>query len=146
MKITMSLCLFACFLIATGNSWAEQNDGNGKNAMHGLHAVKPETPLPPNHPAMTGMMPHNSQQPSMRAPEGPVQKGKVLEVANGAGYSYLKLDSGGKPYWIAGMELKVHKGDIVNYINNVEMNKFYSKTLNKTFDRIIFASSVEVVK
>ena len=146
MKKIMSFCLLACFMIVWGNGQAEVNDGLGGNTQGKLPAVKPGTPLPPNHPPMPGMMPNKTHQPSMQAPEGPVLQGKVLEVTNGAGYSYLKLESGGKSFWVAGTQVNAKKGDIVSYVENVVMEKFYSKTLNKTFDRIIFASSVKVVQ
>jgi hypothetical protein len=77
-----------------------------------------------------------------KQPEGPSRTGTVLEVINGAGYSYLHLQENGTDHWVAGTQINVKKGDKVTYIENMVMENFTSRTLNKTFDRIIFASSV----
>jgi hypothetical protein len=79
-------------------------------------------------------------------PASPSAQGQVLESIDGAGYTYLHLSAGGKDYWIAGTAVKVNKGDTVSYDENVVMHDFYSKTLKKSFDKIIFASHVSVVK
>jgi len=81
----------------------------------------------------------------MRAPTGPAQQGKVIEMTSGSGYSYLLLNAGGQEYWIAGTQVSAKVGDVVSYVENVTMVNFTSKTLNKTFDKIVFASSVKVV-
>jgi len=80
-----------------------------------------------------------------KVPEGPVLNGKVTEVINGGGYSYLNLEADGQKVWIAGIQVDAKVGDIVSYIENVSMEGFTSRSLNKTFDKIIFASSVSVL-
>ena len=77
-------------------------------------------------------------------PASPTAQGKVLESIDGAGYTYLRLESGGKEYWIAGTAIKVKKGDMVSYDENVVRHDFFSKSMNRTFDKIIFASHVKV--
>ncbi len=80
-----------------------------------------------------------------KVPEGPILNGKVTEVINGGGYSYLNLEADGHKVWIAGIQINAKVGDIVSYIENVAMEGFTSRSLNKTFDKIIFASSVSVL-
>lgn len=71
--------------------------------------------------------------------------GKVVSVIDGAGYSYIELENGGKHFWIAGTQIAVKAGQNVEFVENVVMEKFTSKTLNKTFDRIVFASSIKIL-
>lgn len=149
----LALASGLCLMVGT-TVYAEVVDGIGKN--FGSSSGKTSSsgaPMPPNHPPMSGntgaapgMMTKPGAASPMMQPEGPVAQGKVLDVTNGAGYSYLQLEAAGKQYWIAGTQVTAKKGDVVSYIENVIMENFHSKTLNKTFDRIIFASSVNVVK
>jgi len=79
----------------------------------------------------------------MAAPEGPKGEGKVLSVVNGSGYSYVELENNGQKFWVAGTQVAVAKGDKISYVENVVMEKFFSKTLQREFDRIIFASHLQ---
>ena len=136
-------------LLAQASVNAEINDGIGHPVGKSSAATSnmganhpPMGNMGNNHPSMgKGRMPAN--MPMM--PEGPKKQGKVVEVTNGAGYSYLLVESGGKQFWIAGTQVSAKKGDVVSYIENVTMENFTSKTLKRTFDRIIFASMVAVV-
>ncbi|MBW6484595.1 MAG: hypothetical protein K0B01_00370 [Syntrophobacterales bacterium] len=77
---------------------------------------------------------------------GVAHKGKVLQKIDAAGYSYLEVEEKGKKLWVAVMQAEVKKGDIVEIPESPVMVKFTSKTLNRTFDEILFASGVRVVK
>lgn len=79
----------------------------------------------------------------MPEPDGPAGEGVVKSVVNGAGYSYVELEHNGKTFWVAGTQVNVAKGDKVSFVENVVMEKFYSKTLKREFDRIIFASHLK---
>jgi len=70
--------------------------------------------------------------------------GKVLEVINAAGYTYLHVEDKDKQVWIAAKEQEVKAGDIVNYSQGSVMRDFHSKTLNRTFPEIIFTSAVQL--
>ena len=83
----------------------------------------------PEHPATT-MAPAASQQLP--------NKGKVLEVIDTAMYTYIQVSGDKKPVWIAASKIKVAKGDMLSYSNGAEMTNFHSKTLNRTFEAIIF--------
>lgn len=115
---------------------AEVADGIGKSFSHSSAGASGAHP---------GGMPGNMGDMMVpQAPEGPVLTGKVIEVINGGGYSYLNLEADGKQFWIAGTQVNAKVGDKIGYIENVIMENFSSRTLNRTFDRIIFASSVSV--
>jgi len=76
---------------------------------------------------------------STGAPKGPPQAGTVLETMEGGGYTYMKLDQGGNDVWIAVRRANVAVGDKVEYVEQMRMPNFTSKTLNKSFDEIVFA-------
>ena len=72
--------------------------------------------------------------------KGPSQSGTVLETMESGGYTYIKLDQDGKMVWIAVRRANVAVGDEVEYSEQMRMPNFTSKTLNKSFDEIVFAS------
>ena len=72
--------------------------------------------------------------------KGPPQSGKVLETMEGGGYTYMQLDQDGKMVWIAVRRADVAVGDKVEYVEQMRMRNFTSKTLEKSFDEIVFAS------
>lgn len=66
--------------------------------------------------------------------------GKVLEVLNSSGYTYLFLERpGGIKEWVAIPELYIKVGDEVELQGGVQMGEFTSKPLNKKFDQILFS-------
>ncbi len=70
--------------------------------------------------------------------------GKVLEVINEAGYTYLHVEGKEKKEWVAGKAAGVKEGDVVSYSKGSIMRNFFSKTLNRTFPEIRFASSIQL--
>ena len=66
--------------------------------------------------------------------------GKVVETMNSGGYTYLCIEKDGKKTWAAVLEMKVTVGQEISLQPGYEMVDFTSKTLNKTFDRIIFST------
>jgi hypothetical protein len=87
-------------------------------------------------------MPGMAAQPdeaTAAAPEQPIA-GKVLEVLNSGGYTYLLLDVDGFKDWVAVPELVVAVGEEVELIKGTQMGQFSSKALNRTFERIIFSA------
>lgn len=64
--------------------------------------------------------------------------GKVLEVKQGGGYTYLRLDRGGREVWAAVSRAEVKPGETVTVAGAMEMKKFRSKALDRTFDSIFF--------
>ena len=67
--------------------------------------------------------------------------GKVLETMNSAGYTYIRFQQAdGMEKWAAVTETKVAVGDTVSVSESMVMTDFTSKTLKRTFSKIIFGS------
>lgn len=73
---------------------------------------------------------------------GPTITGKVLETMNSGGYTYVKLAADGKEIWIAITEAEIKKGEEMSFYLGDEMRNFTSKTLNRTFDSVIFSPGI----
>lgn len=72
---------------------------------------------------------------------GTIITGKVVETLSAGGYSYLNLDKGTEKVWVAIPAANAKVGDQVSVVYSMLMTNFTSKTLNRTFDKLIFASS-----
>jgi hypothetical protein len=70
--------------------------------------------------------------------------GKVMETMDASGYTYVLVDTGEEQIWVAGPQTAVKVGDEVYIPGGSPMPNFESKTLNRTFEQIIFASSIMV--
>jgi len=92
-----------------------------------------------------GGNPHAGLKPQ-EIPAGAGHKGKVLETMNAAGYTYVQVDENGQKVWVAVMETKVNVGDAVEFPDSPPMVNFQSKSLKRTFDKIIFAPGLRIVK
>lgn len=79
--------------------------------------------------------------PAMNASGSPAKlTGKVLESHDAAGYTYIRLDTGGEPRWAAVTQAPVRKGQQVTVNAQMTMEQFESKTLNRKFDKIVFGT------
>jgi hypothetical protein len=74
------------------------------------------------------------------APQGPSIKGEVLEVKDVDSYTYLRLKTKDGETWAAVNKAPVKKGAEVTIENATVMTNFESKTLKRTFDRIVFGN------
>lgn len=68
--------------------------------------------------------------------------GKIVETMNSGGYTYLCIENNGKKAWAAVPEMKVAVGQEIALQPGYEMVNFTSKTLNRTFDKIVFSSGL----
>lgn len=66
-------------------------------------------------------------------------KVKILETKDSGAYTYLKVEEKGEQYWAAIMKTPLKIGDTITIKEQVWMKNFKSKTLEKTFDKILFA-------
>ncbi len=73
---------------------------------------------------------------------GDRHSGKVMETMDSGGYTYMKIEGGGSAYWVAGPEAKVQAGDQVSFVEQMRMPGFTSKTLDRTFDELMFISGI----
>lgn len=100
-------------------------------------AQNPDVPAPavasaPARPAATSAAP--------KAPAGAQLAGKVIETFNAAGYTYVRLETPAGETWAAIRETKLKKGEDVAIEAEMTMEKFESKALNRTFDKIVFGT------
>ena len=104
--------------------------------------------MPPGHPQVpaqvpAGGNPHAGLKP-VEIPAGAGHKGKVVETMNASGYTYVQVEENGQKIWVAVMETKVKNGDIVEFPDSPPMINFQSKSLNRVFDKIIFAPGLRI--
>jgi hypothetical protein len=92
----------------------------------------------------TGMPPGHSRE--IPADTQLVNNGTVLEVIDTDTYTYLQVTTEKGPLWLAVYKTKVAKGATVKYSNGVAMSGFYSKSLNRNFDVIVFVDTIEQMK
>jgi hypothetical protein len=83
-----------------------------------------------------------AKKPSVKAEKedptaGP--SGKVVETMDAGGYTYVSLEKNGKKTWVAVPQMKVVVGSKMTFQPGDEMQNFPSKSLGRTFDRIIFS-------
>lgn len=69
-----------------------------------------------------------------------ITTGTVVESTNAGGYTYLRLEKNGQSNWVAVPTMEVTPGQEVEFQPGVEMGPFISKSLNRTFERIVFSS------
>ena len=67
-------------------------------------------------------------------------KGEVLEVREAPPYTYLRLKTSAGETWAAVTAAPVKKGAQVSIDNPMVMENFESKSLKKTFDKIVFGT------
>jgi hypothetical protein len=72
--------------------------------------------------------------------------GKVLETMDASIYTYMQVTSDKGPVWLAASKTKVAKGNTISYPDGAVMTNFNSKSLNRTFDKIIFVDRIKVEK
>lgn len=108
--------------------------GEAVNSPHGGMLATTGTGMPPGH---SREIPADTQL---------VNKGTVLEVIDTDTYTYLQVTTEKGPLWLAVYKTKVAKGATVKYSNGVAMSGFYSKSLNRNFDVIVFVDTIEQMK
>lgn len=74
---------------------------------------------------------------------GVVHEGTVLDTMNGGGYTYVQIKESDKTFWAAGPQIEVSKGDTVVVQEQMWMNDFTSKTLDRTFDELLFVGRID---
>lgn len=69
--------------------------------------------------------------------------GMVAETMTSGGYVYVRLEEDDR--WVASTPIPISLGDKVSYADGMTMKDFMSRTLDRTFDYIIFAGILKVV-
>ena len=68
--------------------------------------------------------------------------GLVKESLEAGIYTYLLVEENGNEYWIAGPKTQVGTGKVIQFDEEMWMENFKSQTLNRTFDKVMFASNI----
>lgn len=90
--------------------------------------------------AAPAQKPAAAQPAVMAAPETLAVAGSVLETMDSGGYTYLKLKTADGEIWAAVGQSDVKVGQDVTVSGANWMDGFESKTLKRTFDRILFGN------
>lgn len=115
---------------------------------------KPQTEAPapaaPQQGQAPAAAPGGDPHAGMKAQEIPAGAGKkatVTQTMNSGGYTYVEAaDEKGVKVWLALPEIKIAKGDKIEYPEAPPLANFQSKTLNKTFEKISFIPGIRIVK
>jgi hypothetical protein len=105
------------------------------------------TPLISNAEAVpVGHPPVVDADPSALAPQTMHWRatGKVLETMDSGGYTYVLVDTGTEKVWAAAPSFAVKVGDEASIPEGATMNNYFSKTLERTFDSVLFVGMVQV--
>lgn len=78
-----------------------------------------------------------------KQPAGVDVEGTVAEVLEGGGFTFLRIKTADGEKWASVPQVSVKKGEKVKLIDAFPFPKFHSKSLNRTFDEMIFASAIE---
>jgi hypothetical protein len=78
--------------------------------------------------------------PAAPQPQLTSVSGTVLETLDASDYTYMRLKTASGETWAAVSKAKISKGDKVTVVNAMSMDGFQSKTLNRTFDKIVFGN------
>ena len=109
-----------------------------------------QMPGTPGAAAPGAVAPGGDPHAGMKAQEiaaGAGKKATVNQTMNSGGYTYVEAaDEKGAKVWLALPELKVAKGDKIEYPETPPMVNFQSKTLNRTFEKILFVPGIRIVK
>ena len=110
-------------------------------------AAPQQSQLPAGHPgAAPGGDPHAGMKAQEIAP-GAGKKATVTQTMNSGGYTYVEAaDEKGMKIWMASPEVKVAIGDKIEYPEAPSMANFQSKTLNRTFEKILFVPGIRIMK
>jgi hypothetical protein len=68
---------------------------------------------------------------------------KVKSVEQVPNYTYLLVKAKGPAYWIAIPSTDIVEGSIISYRGGALMEDFYSKELDRTFDKVLFVDALE---
>lgn len=68
---------------------------------------------------------------------------KVKAVEQVPNYTYLLVKGKGPTYWIAVTSTEIAVGESLSYTGGMLMENFYSKELDKTFEKVIFLDGVD---
>jgi len=125
-------------------------DSNAPSPVSVPPTVTEKNDMPSGHPSLNAdpkTFEGKATREQLRKAGITVVSGKVLETMNAGGYTYILLASGDKNIWGAVPTMEVVVGQELELLPGQTMTNFNSKSLNKTFDSVIFSTgAVPVTK
>lgn len=101
-----------------------------------------EPAMPANHPPVASVdLFADAAAPAVVAEN----RGRVLAIHQAGGYSYVRVQQGGRNFWLAGPQMQAAVGETVQWGSAAVMRNFQSQALNRTFDEILFVSTLAKV-
>ena len=85
------------------------------------------------------------QHGGVGTPQATGSTGTVVETMSSGGYTYVQVDLGDKKLWAVAPRFDVEAGDRVSVPEGRTMADFQSPTLNRSFDEVLFVSSITVL-
>ncbi len=99
------------------------------------------TELPPGHPPLDA----SSDYDAVNQNKGPVLVGEIIETMDTGNYTYILVKTSDKNVWAAAEQFDAVVGSRVAVPKGMLVKNFESPTLNRTFDEVYFADSVEIL-
>ncbi|GAB7025221.1 hypothetical protein [Geotalea toluenoxydans] len=97
----------------------------------------------PVHPVISSARPGAEKPKEAEQPKQVQVSGKVMQTMNGGGYTYILVkQADGNKIWLAIPQTSVELGAQLTFKPGMEMVNLPSKSLNRTFDRIIFSEGI----
>jgi len=121
----LSICCGLALLLTTTACNSQSNE-----------TATPATPAAPAEQQAT-----TPAEPAAQAAPA-TKKGKVLETMDASGYTYMHVDEGDTKEWVAIPQSKIEKDQEVSFYDGIVMENFQSKSLNRTFEKIIFSNGL----
>ncbi len=141
-KISMSLAIAALLVTGCSDKPKEETATAQESKAADTSTVQePVKDLYGVHPTDTSPQ-ESTQIVETKVEAGTKHTANVLETMNAANYTYAKVDEGGNIYWIAGPQANIKVGDEISFIDQMVMEDFRSKALDKTFEYLVFASAL----
>jgi hypothetical protein len=87
------------------------------------------------------MPPGHGSPPAVKGNQPPAATiaGTVTETFDAGGYTYVSVAKDGQNTWVAAPPIKVAVGQEVAFKSGFVMKNFTSKSLDRTFDSIVFS-------
>jgi hypothetical protein len=73
-----------------------------------------------------------------------MSEAEVVNVLNTKGYTYIEVNKSDGPVWLAVPTTDVEAGDTVHYTDGPVVQNHHSRTLDRSFDSVIFLLNVVV--
>ena len=130
MRLILMSFVAAALAVSASFSFAQMPGGHGGGMAPFMRGTNDNATIPAPPPEPTE--PHT---------------GKVLQVINGGGYTYVELrEKSGKKVWLAVTAAEIAVGSQQTFSPGMVMRGFESKALKRNFDEIIFTELVAPAK